>query len=108
MQRWNYVPFLTMLALEASEGGPPSIRGSLMRATVVAIATTALIFATDVRAQGTKDYTGPLPPTNVSPLSPGTTPPTPNWRPNVYPPAYGYPVVPQQRRIYPTQRKRVQ
>ena len=109
MQRWNYVQVLTMLRPKlASEDGPPRIRGSLMRATALAIATAAFVFATDVKAQGTRDYTGPLPPTNVSPLSPGTTPPTPNWRANVYPPGYEYRVVPQQRRIYPNQRMRVQ
>lgn len=79
-----------------------------MRATALAIAATLSVLATDVRAQGTKDYTGPLPHTNVSPLSPGTTPPTPNWRPNIYSPGYGYWVVPQQRRVYPVQRMRVQ
>jgi len=72
-----------------------------MRATALALVAALSVLANDVRAQGTRDYTGPLPPTNVSPLSTGTTPPTPIWRANAYP--QGYRVVPQQRRVYPAQ-----
>jgi len=76
-----------------------------MRATALAIAATLSVFTTDLRAQGTRDYTGPLPPTNVSPLSPGTTAPTPNWRAYGYSPGNGYRVAPLRRQTYPVQRR---
>jgi hypothetical protein len=72
-----------------------------MRGARLVIAATLFLLANNASAQGTKDYTGPRAPTNVSPLTTGTTPPTPNWRANAYP--YGYRVVPSQRRTYPVQ-----
>jgi len=79
-----------------------------MRVTALAIASMLAVVATDVGAQGTKDYTGPLPPTNVTPLNPNTTPTTPNSGGSpYYTPGYGYSAVPQ-RPIYPVQRKRTQ
>ncbi len=78
-----------------------------MQHTAFIIAATLLVLASSARAQGTRDYTGPLPPTNVAPLSTGTTPATPNWRANAYAPGYGYGyrnrVIPQ-RRVYPQRR----
>ena len=61
------------------------------------------VLASDVMAQGTKQYTGPSYPTNVAPYSTGTTQATPNWRANPY--GYGYEnrVIPQ-RRVYPMRR----
>jgi hypothetical protein len=81
-----------------------------MQRAAFIIAATLLVLASDANAQGTRDYTGPLPPTNVAPLSTGTTPPTPNWRANAYyAPGYGYGygnrVVPL-RRAYPVRRVR--
>lgn len=72
-----------------------------MRRTALAIAATLSVFASDVRAQGTKDYTGPLYPTNVAPRYSGTTA-TPNWRANAYGYGYGYRVAPL-RRVYRVQ-----
>ena len=74
-----------------------------MRHTVLAIAATLSVFASDGWAQGTKQYTGPLYPTNVAPYSTGTTPATPNWSANPYGYGYGNRVVPQ-RRVYRLQR----
>ena len=74
-----------------------------MRHTALAIAATLSVLASDARAQGTKQYTGPLYPTNTTPYSTGTTPATPNWRANPYGYGYGYRVAPQ-RRAYPVQR----
>ena len=74
-----------------------------MRCTALAIAAALSILASDVLAQGTKQYTGPLYPTNPAPYATGTTPATPNWRANSY--GYGYGVTPL-RRAYPVQRTR--
>jgi hypothetical protein len=76
-----------------------------MRHTALAIAAMLSVLASDVRAQGTKQYTGPLYPTNVAPYPTGTTPATPNWRANSYGYGYGYGVTPL-RRVYPAQRVR--
>jgi hypothetical protein len=46
-----------------------------MRASALAIAATLAVLGADVRAQGTKDYTGPLPPTNYRPLARHLPPP---------------------------------
>jgi len=66
----------------------------------IAVATVLAGLAGDASAQGTKDYTGPLPPTNVSPLSPTTTSPTPNWQGNIYSSATGVPYVRRLQRGY--------
>jgi len=70
-----------------------------MQITTLAVAATTLfaLLAGDARAQGTKDYTGPLPHTNVGPLSPTTTRPTPNRQSNIYSPGS---YVPRLRRIH--------
>src|SRR5690349_6699686 len=64
--------------------------GTSMRHTALAMAAALSVVASDVWAQGSKQYTGPLyptyPTTNVAPYSTGTTPPTPNWRYD----SYGY------------------
>jgi hypothetical protein len=74
-----------------------------MRHKALAVAATLSVLASDVRAQGTKDYTGPLYPTRSAPLSTGTTQATPNWRANAYGYAYGNRIVPL-RRSYPVRR----
>ena len=60
--------------------------GSLMRSTSLAIAAMLSVLASEALAQGTKQYSGPVYPTNPAPYSTGTTPATPNWRAN----SYGY------------------
>jgi len=86
-------------------GGPMKFPAwsSFMRPSTLAVAATLAAFASDASAQGTRDYTGPLPPTNFRPLPSGTTPPTPNWQ--GYSTGY-YRVIPQQRQIYPAPRTR--
>lgn len=67
--------------------------------TVMAMAATLSVLASDGWAQGTKQYTGPLYPTYPAPYSTGITPATPNWSANPYGYGYGYRVAPQ-RRVY--------
>ena len=86
-------------------GGPMKFPAwsSFMRPSTLAVAATLAAFASDASAQGTRDYTGPLPPTNFRPLPSGTTPPTPNWQ--GYSTGY-YRVIPQLRQIYSAPRTR--
>ncbi len=54
------------------------IAGLILLATV--------LMASGAAAQGTHDYTGPLPHTNTGPLPPNTTAPTPNRQRNAFSP----------------------
>jgi hypothetical protein len=72
---------------------------TIPRIVAAAIATACL--AGSAGAQGTRDYTGPMPHTNLSPLTSGVTPPTPNRQTNIYSPGYAGP---RLRRIHPGNR----
>jgi hypothetical protein len=82
----------------------------LMRITLLIATVAVACLPGSAGAQGTRDYTGPMPHTNLSPLTPGVSPPTPNRTTNIYSPGY-YGGGPYLRRIYRgnrVQRMRVQ